>query len=253
MGRAAVEVIERVGWRAVVPERPVCCGLTWTGQLATGQRVLGRTVRTLAPHLRRGGLVLGLEPSCTAVFRSDARELLERSEDVERLRQQTVTLAELLRDRTPGWEPPSVPGGAIVQPHCHHHAIMRFEGDHELLDEVFEGDVDARGLLRPGRSLRLRGRPPRRVDGLRRARPARRWRCATPTKDGAARRRFSCRTQATPGHARHLGSFTSPRSWPTPSADRGRNDCDDRLGCVLRCSTAAPIRTFRACTTRAVS
>ena len=78
IGKAAVEVLEAAGWRVIVPEQPLCCGLTWisTGQLATARRVLRRTVDALAPYLRRGVKVVGLEPSCTAVFRSDAGELM---------------------------------------------------------------------------------------------------------------------------------------------------------------------------------
>ena len=46
VGRAAVEVIEAAGWRVTMPERRLCCGLTWisTGQLQTAKRVLRRTV-----------------------------------------------------------------------------------------------------------------------------------------------------------------------------------------------------------------
>ncbi len=90
-----------------MPRQPLCCGLTWisTGQLATARRVLQRTVDALALYLRRGTKVVGLEPSCTAVFRSDARELMSGNQDVQRLRPQTVTLAELLRDHTDGWQP----------------------------------------------------------------------------------------------------------------------------------------------------
>ena len=82
-----------------MPAQPLCCGLTWisTGQLATARRVLQRTVDALAPYLQRGTKIVGLEPSCTAVFRSDARELMPGDRDVQRLREQTVTLAELLQ------------------------------------------------------------------------------------------------------------------------------------------------------------
>jgi Fe-S oxidoreductase len=144
VGRAAVQVLEDAGWEPFVPRQALCCGLTWisTGQLATARRVLGRTLAVLAPHLRDGTLVVGLEPSCTAVFRSDAFELLERSEDVERLRHQTVTLAELLTGHSPGWEPPRRKGQAVVQPHCHHQAIMHFGPDHQLLADVFADGVD---------------------------------------------------------------------------------------------------------------
>ncbi|GAB3926558.1 FAD-binding and (Fe-S)-binding domain-containing protein [Microlunatus endophyticus] len=103
VGKAAVRLLEDAGWRVTMPEQPVCCGLTWisTGQLGVARRVLSRTVRQLAPHVRAGGLVLGLEPSCTAVFRSDAPELFPTDRDVRRLRDQTVTLAELLTEHSP--------------------------------------------------------------------------------------------------------------------------------------------------------
>ncbi|MGH3188503.1 MAG: (Fe-S)-binding protein [Streptosporangiaceae bacterium] len=135
IGRAAIEVLEAAGWRVIVPTQPLCCGLTWisTGQLGTARRVLRRTVQALAPYLERGIRVVGLEPSCTAVFRSDARELMPGDRDVQRLRQQTVTLAELLTEHTDGWQPPHLGGKAIAQTHCHQHAIMGYGADQELL------------------------------------------------------------------------------------------------------------------------
>src|SRR5699024_86798 len=129
IGQAAVEVLEAAGWRVTIPTEPVCCGLTWitTGQLKTARTVLQRTARALADHVRSGGYVLSLEPSCTAVFRSDAPDLLAGDEDIIRLRDQTVTLAELLMDKTPGWSPPRLDNertiSALAQVHCHQHAI----------------------------------------------------------------------------------------------------------------------------------
>ena len=136
IGRAAIEVLEAAGWRVIVPQQALCCGLTWisTGQLATARRVLQRTVDSLAPYLQRGTKIVGLEPSCTAVFRSDARELMPGNRDVQRLQDQTVTLAELLQHHTDGWQPPRVGGQAIAQTHCHQHAIMGYSADRALLD-----------------------------------------------------------------------------------------------------------------------
>ncbi|ABD11357.1 FAD/FMN-dependent dehydrogenase [Frankia casuarinae] len=138
IGQAAIEVLEDAGWRVVTPGGTVCCGLTWisTGQLATAQRVLRRTTRLLHPYLRAGTPIVGLEPSCTAVFRSDAEELFPRDPDVSRLRQQTLTFAELLYDRTPGWQPPSLGRPAMVQTHCHQHAVLGFNADTALMREM---------------------------------------------------------------------------------------------------------------------
>jgi FAD/FMN-containing dehydrogenase/Fe-S oxidoreductase len=135
IARAAVEVLEAAGWRVRVPERPVCCGLTWisTGQLGIAKKVLRRTLDVIQPHLRAGTRVVGLEPSCTAVFRSDAFELFPDDEDVTRLREQTATLAELLNNHTPGWRPPRLPAHALIQTHCHQHAILGTAADRAVL------------------------------------------------------------------------------------------------------------------------
>jgi FAD/FMN-containing dehydrogenase/Fe-S oxidoreductase len=146
VGQAAVRVLERAGWRVRMPTDFLCCGLTWisTGQLATAKRMLKRTVDALAPHVQAGGLVVGLEPSCTAVFRADAPELFPGDPDVRRLRDATVTLAELLAEHTDGWRPPEGEGvKAITQVHCHQHAVMRWDADQKLLAAA---GVDAEAL-----------------------------------------------------------------------------------------------------------
>jgi Fe-S oxidoreductase len=140
IGRAAVEVLEAAGWDVRIPTEPVCCGLTWisTGQLEVARRVLRRTVRRLGSHVRAGGLVLGLEPSCTAVFRSDLHQLFPDDQDANRLEDHVVTLAELLTEHTDGWEPPhtSYDVRALAQVHCHQHAIMRWDADRQLLERA---------------------------------------------------------------------------------------------------------------------
>ncbi|MBW8798463.1 MAG: FAD-binding protein [Streptomyces sp.] len=133
---SAVRVLEDAGFRVAVPETPVCCGLTWisTGQLTVAKRVLRRSLRALAPYLEAGTPVIGLEPSCTAVFRSDAPELLPDDQDVQRLAGQTRTFAEQLVHHAPaGWQPPFLARQATVQTHCHQHAIMKFDADRELM------------------------------------------------------------------------------------------------------------------------
>ena len=144
VARAAVTVLERAGFRVDVPARPMCCGLTWisTGQLGMAERMLRRTLRALRPALRAGVPVVVLEPSCAAVFRADAAELLG-SDDARLLASRTRTLAELLTEAawTPrglldelGGQPPSgVPRRVIAQVHCHQHAVMGFDPDMTLL------------------------------------------------------------------------------------------------------------------------
>jgi FAD/FMN-containing dehydrogenase/Fe-S oxidoreductase len=136
VGQAAVAVLEDAGFTVEVPARPVCCGLTWisTGQLGMASRMLKRAIRQLRPQLQAGTRVVVLEPSCAAVFRSDAADLLG-SDDARLLARRTRTLAEVLTEA--GWRPPArtVLGRrtAIAQVHCHQHAIMGFDPDAELL------------------------------------------------------------------------------------------------------------------------
>lgn len=138
VGKAAVTVLESAGFDVEVPLRSVCCGLTWisTGQLRTAKRVLRRTLTTLSPALRTGTPVVVLEPSCAAVFRSDLPELLYGDEDAHRLAKQTYTLGELLADKAPDWEPPRIDADAVVQQHCHQHAILGYGDDRQLLVEA---------------------------------------------------------------------------------------------------------------------
>ncbi|MBV9822061.1 MAG: FAD-binding oxidoreductase, partial [Actinobacteria bacterium] len=134
VGKAAVEVLEAAGCSVRIPDRQVCCGLTWisTGQLDGARRQLRRSLDALAPALAEGIPVVGLEPSCTAVLRSDAAELLPGDARIARLREATRTLAELLTER--GWQPPSLAGvEAVAQPHCHQHAVLGFGPDTALL------------------------------------------------------------------------------------------------------------------------
>ncbi|MGV9247705.1 FAD-binding and (Fe-S)-binding domain-containing protein [Streptomyces sp. NPDC003710] len=132
---SAVRVLEDAGFRVAVPTTPVCCGLTWisTGQLTVAEKVLRRTLDVLGPYLEASTPIIGLEPSCTAVFRADAPELMPADQDVKRLAGQVRTFAEHLVHHAPGWQPPQLARQATVQTHCHQHAIMKFDADRELM------------------------------------------------------------------------------------------------------------------------
>jgi Fe-S oxidoreductase len=133
VGQAAVRVLERAGYAVSITGKPVCCGLTWisTGQLDGARRQLRRSLDALAEHDRVP--IVGLEPSCTAVLRSDLVELLPGDPRAARVQAATTTLAELLRV-TDGWAPPRLDGvRGVAQPHCHHHAVLGWDADAALL------------------------------------------------------------------------------------------------------------------------
>ncbi|WP_393054908.1 FAD-binding and (Fe-S)-binding domain-containing protein [Streptomyces sp. LN549] len=133
--KASVAVLEHAGFRVQVPDGTQCCGLTWitTGQLGIARRIAERTVNALAPAVRAGTPVVGLEPSCTATLRSDLPELLDGNTDARALARATVTLAELLVRHAPDWQPPHIEATSISQTHCHQHATSGFSADSALL------------------------------------------------------------------------------------------------------------------------
>ncbi|MCS5717121.1 FAD-binding oxidoreductase [Herbiconiux sp. CPCC 205763] len=144
IGRAAVSVLESAGYEIVVPNQAVCCGLTWitTGQLTGARKKLAHLVEVFHPYVADGIPILGLEPSCTAVLRSDLLELLPGDPRARDIASATYTLAELLAAEEPvgpgaAWVAPDLSGrSVVVQPHCHHHSVMGFGPDAKLLTSL---------------------------------------------------------------------------------------------------------------------
>jgi Fe-S oxidoreductase len=134
---AAEQVLRAAGYDVVVPSHSLCCGLTWitTGQLDGARRRLRRLLDAFDPAAMRGVPIVGLEPSCVAVLRSDVLELLPDDPRSARVSRQVVTLAEVLDGPTPrgGWRPDLSGVRVIAQPHCHQHAVMGYAAEQRLL------------------------------------------------------------------------------------------------------------------------
>jgi FAD/FMN-containing dehydrogenase/Fe-S oxidoreductase len=136
-GRAALEVLETAGFDPVLPKATLCCGrpLYDYGMLKLAKRQLRQILDQLRPAIRAGIPVVGIEPSCIAVFRDELVNLFPDDEDARRLHVQSWMLSDFLVSE--GWEPPQLPGlKAVVQAHCHHTSVMGFQGDRELLDRM---------------------------------------------------------------------------------------------------------------------
>jgi Fe-S oxidoreductase len=138
--QAMVTVLRDAGFEVIVPDQPACCGLTWisTGQLDGARRRLTDLLGVLGPYAVNGIPIVGVEPSCTAVLRSDLLDLLPDDPRAVAVAHATHTLAELLTAPAPvgpaDWQPPSLAGVTVLaQPHCHHHSVMGYDADRELL------------------------------------------------------------------------------------------------------------------------
>ncbi len=134
VGIAAVRVLEATGFAVRITETPQCCGLTWisTGQRDVARRLLTRGITAVEGAVAQDVPVVGLEPSCTAVFRDEAPELVGRTVPI-------LTLAELLTQVDPGLLPRLDGVQALAQPHCHQHAVMGWNRDAELLAALGAG------------------------------------------------------------------------------------------------------------------
>lgn len=134
---AAIRVLQDAGYQVIIPDKSACCGLTWisTGQLDGAKRRLEKLLGVLGPFAEDGIPIVGLEPSCTAVLRSDLVDLLPDDPRARAVSTATKTLAEILTAAVSrGWEMPDLSDvRAVVQPHCHHHSVMGFETDVALM------------------------------------------------------------------------------------------------------------------------
>ena len=131
---AVLGVLVAAGFAPTVLRRTACCGLPWitTGQRDHAARLLRHSLELLHPIVAAGTPIVGLEPSCVAVWRSDAAELVDDPR-VGDLAAGIHTLAEVLSTAT-DWEPPDLAGTVVVaQPHCHHSAVLGWGADAALL------------------------------------------------------------------------------------------------------------------------
>jgi FAD/FMN-containing dehydrogenase/Fe-S oxidoreductase len=136
IARAAVRVLEAAGQRVAIPRRVLCCGrpLYDFGMLDLARRQLRQILEALRPEIAAGLPLVGLEPSCVAVFRDELVNLFPADEAARRLSAQTFTLAEFLVRE--GFEPPRRAGTAIVHGHCHQQAVTGMDADRELLGRM---------------------------------------------------------------------------------------------------------------------
>jgi Fe-S oxidoreductase len=78
--------------------------------------------------------VIGIEPSCVAVFKGELVNLWPNDEDAQRLSRQTFHFSEFLAAE--GWQPPQLQGKAMLHGHCHHKATGGVAPEQELLERM---------------------------------------------------------------------------------------------------------------------
>jgi len=133
--RAAVEVLEATGHRVVVPRANLCCGrpLYDFGMLDRAESLLLDILDELQPEIEAGVPIVGLEPSCVAVFRDELVNLFPHDARAQALSKQTFLLSEFLEQTKATEKLPRMNRKALLHGHCHHKSVMKMTAEETLL------------------------------------------------------------------------------------------------------------------------
>jgi FAD/FMN-containing dehydrogenase/Fe-S oxidoreductase len=136
VGVACVEALEAAGWRVVMPEGHVCCGrpLYDYGFLDLAERYLHRVVDTFRDDIRAGTPIVGMEPSCLAVFKDELTGLLPHDDDADRLRRNAYHWSEFFAQFDV--DVPEVARKALLWGHCHQKATGGMDPERQLLERM---------------------------------------------------------------------------------------------------------------------
>ncbi len=134
--RSALAVLERFGFRVLLPERrlPSVRPLLHYGMLNWARRELEKVVAALSPVVRRDIPVVFLEPSTAAVYRDELPALWPQDEDGRRLTKNAYLFGEFLRARD--LRPPKVGGRIIYHAHCHEKAVLDPDATRDLFKRM---------------------------------------------------------------------------------------------------------------------
>jgi FAD/FMN-containing dehydrogenase/Fe-S oxidoreductase len=136
--RAAVEVLEAAGFHVIVPKAHLCCGrpLYDHGMLDRAQALLLQILDELSPEIEAGIPVVGLEPSCVAVFRDELINLFPHDERAQALSRQTFLLSEFLETQAKDFALPRFERQAILHGHCHQKSVMKMTAEESVLHRL---------------------------------------------------------------------------------------------------------------------
>ncbi len=135
---AAVEVLERAGFRVIIPRAELCCGrpLYDQGMLDRAKARLTDVIDVLDPFVAVGIPIVGLEPSCILTFRDELPSLFPDDARAAALASNSFLLDEFLVREAPDFAPPELCRRTLVQGHCHQKAIAGIGDEVTLLSRA---------------------------------------------------------------------------------------------------------------------
>lgn len=138
VAEAAVEILESLGYRVLVPQGHICCGrpLYEFGMLDLAKKYLHNVMDALENEIAAEVPIVGLEPSCMSVFRDELTNMFPDDEWAQRLSKQSLTFSEFLEKKIENYTPSQLKRQALVHVHCHHKSIMGKQSEEALLDKL---------------------------------------------------------------------------------------------------------------------
>ncbi|TPJ52404.1 FAD-binding and (Fe-S)-binding domain-containing protein [Mesorhizobium sp. B2-6-4] len=135
---AATELLESLGFDVVIPHRHLCCGrplYDW-GMLDQAKALWLEVMTSLEQEIASGTPLIGLEPACVSAFRDELLGLFPTDDRARRLSAQTFLLTEFLDRNLETLQDLRVDGQALVQIHCHHHAVIKPDAEIRVLKKI---------------------------------------------------------------------------------------------------------------------
>jgi len=135
---AATQLLARGGFEVVIAPKPLCCGrplYDW-GFLDKAKQGFERIFDVLREEIDRGTPIVVLEPACASAFKDELLNLFPDRNEAKRLSASVQYIADFIAERIDRFPRFLRGGAALVQPHCHHHAIIGFDEEMELLGRL---------------------------------------------------------------------------------------------------------------------
>ena len=138
VAQAAYQVLDHLNFEVIVSKAKLCCGrpLYDYGMLDKAKKFLNNILSTLKEEIEEGVPIIGLEPSCVAVFRDELGNLFPSNNNAQRLKEQTFLLSEFIMKYAKNYKFKQLKKKALVHGHCHHKSILKFDAEKEILERL---------------------------------------------------------------------------------------------------------------------
>jgi len=138
--RAAVQLLQKMGFRVIVP-RLGCCGrpMISKGMIEPARQAARTLVQQLQPYVQQNCPIVGLEPGCILALRDDYHYLLPENERVKQASQLIFTFEEFVSNHLESLTrlmQSRKEQHLLVHGHCHQKSLVGMEPTRRVLEAI---------------------------------------------------------------------------------------------------------------------